>query len=484
MSVLGIDVVLKRVKKEKLIENLGKRELENPEGVGVDLRLGAIHKIISGGAFIEADGAGGLGKRKGVKTQTLAEFNSKKRKQEEVVIKPGDYYLASTLEIINTPKDLMPLVFPRTSLFRAGLLLLNSKTDPGYRGTLTMGLKNLSDHEVTLQMGARICNIVFFKIEGKTVNYRGQHQGGRVSPEKVENFNSFPGRGVYGKVRGEHFIMGNDALMSEKGINIEALKERVVGDIEAGKSFVWVARNDEHREVWGVIVLSDVIREESLAAIEKLHQMKVKVAMITGDNEAIAKNVASKLTIDTYFSQVRPEDKVNKVRELQKDGSIVSMVGDGVNDAPALTQANVGIAIGAGTDVAVEAGQIVLIKNNPMDIVKIIELSRQTNTKMVQNLFWAAGYNVVAIPLAAAKTAAGVARGGPLSGIWGPTFIAKGIIFGFSGGTKATQSKTPIPLFVLKRSVVVPRRIFPKEHLLDWAKPKFMADLSQIVKVG
>ncbi|KKR25057.1 MAG: Deoxycytidine deaminase, partial [Candidatus Daviesbacteria bacterium GW2011_GWB1_39_5] len=101
-------------------------------------------------------------------------------------IKPGDYYLASTLEIINTPKDLMPLVFPRTSLFRAGLLLLNSKTDPGYRGTLTMGLKNLSDHEVTLQMGARICNIVFFKIEGMSVDYRGQHQGGRVSPHEEE----------------------------------------------------------------------------------------------------------------------------------------------------------------------------------------------------------------------------------------------------------------------------------------------------------
>src|SRR3972149_7881741 len=158
MSVLGIDEVLKRVKKDGLIENLGKRELKNPEGVGVDLRLGAIHKIVAGGAFIEADpstrsGQVGYGKRKGVKTEILAQYNSKKRKQEEVVIKPGDYYLASTLEIINSPKDLMPLVFPRTSLFRAGLLLLNSKTDPGYKGQLTMGLKNLSAYEIKLQMG-------------------------------------------------------------------------------------------------------------------------------------------------------------------------------------------------------------------------------------------------------------------------------------------------------------------------------------------
>lgn len=188
MSIIGINEVLKRVKKEKLIENLGKRELKNPEGVGMDLRLGAVHQVVEGGAFIEADGSltGGLGKRKGVKTKELAGFKKGARGQQWVVIKPGDYYLASTLEVINTPKDLMPLVFPRTSLFRAGLLLLNSKTDPGYKGTLTMGLKNLSDFDVKLQIGARICNIVFFKIDGETVDYRGQHQGGRVSPHEEE----------------------------------------------------------------------------------------------------------------------------------------------------------------------------------------------------------------------------------------------------------------------------------------------------------
>ncbi len=184
--IIGIDEVLKRVKEEKLIENLGKRELENPEGVGVDLRLGSVHQIIEGGAFIQGDGVKGLGSRKGVKTELLSEYKNRKRKQEWVIIKPGDYYLVSTLEIINTPKDLMPVVYPRTSLFRAGLLLLNSKTDPGYKGTLTMGLKNLSEFEVKLQIGARVCNIVFFKIEGKTTIYRGQHQGGRISPHEEE----------------------------------------------------------------------------------------------------------------------------------------------------------------------------------------------------------------------------------------------------------------------------------------------------------
>lgn len=190
MSVIGVNLILERVKNlptgGKLVENLGKRELENPEGVGVDLRLGSIHEIVEGGAFIEVDGVAGLGRRKGVKTKVLAEFKPKAKKQLEVSIEPGIYYLIQTFESLNTPKDLMPVVYPRSSLFRAGLLLLNSKTDPGYKGALTMGLVNLSPFPVSLQMGARICNIVFFTILGDVVNYRGQHQGGRVAPNEVE----------------------------------------------------------------------------------------------------------------------------------------------------------------------------------------------------------------------------------------------------------------------------------------------------------
>ncbi len=183
MSVLGINEIHKRIKKHGLIKNLGKRELENPEGVGIDLRLGSVHKIIKGGAFIEMDGVE-LGKRLGVETKLVAQFVE--GKVQEVVIKPGQYFLVQTYEEINTPLDLMPLLHPRTSLFRSGLLLLNSKTDPGYVGKLTMGLTNLSPFPVKLQLGARICNIIFHKIEGKTVKYRGQHQGGRVSPKKTE----------------------------------------------------------------------------------------------------------------------------------------------------------------------------------------------------------------------------------------------------------------------------------------------------------
>ena len=186
MSVLGLSEIHKRIKKHTLLKNLGQRDLNNPEGVGIDLRLGSVHKIVKGGAFIEADSDIKLGKRKGVETKLVAEYVDGGKTQKKIVIKPGQYYLVQTIESVNTPLDLMPIVHTRTSLFRAGLLLLNSKTDPGYQGQLTMGLTNLSPFPVRLQMGARICNIIFHKIDGKTVKYRGQHQGGRVSPKKAE----------------------------------------------------------------------------------------------------------------------------------------------------------------------------------------------------------------------------------------------------------------------------------------------------------
>jgi deoxycytidine triphosphate deaminase len=184
MSVLGVTEVLERIQQQDLIAGLSPRELENPEGVGLDLRLGEVHTISEGGAFIEADGEAGLGLRRGVQTESVAEW--KAGGKEYAVIAPGKYYLVRTMETINTPLDLMPVVYPRASLFKAGLLLISSKTDPGYRGPLVFGLKNLSDFEVKLQLGARFCNIVFFTIEGVGTTYRGQHQGGRVSIKETE----------------------------------------------------------------------------------------------------------------------------------------------------------------------------------------------------------------------------------------------------------------------------------------------------------
>lgn len=180
MSVIGIHEVVRRIKEEELITGLGGRDLSSPEGTGIDLRLGAVHKMTEGGAYIEADGAAGLGRRKGVVTEEVAKLKDGDE-QDEFVIGPGEYYLVQTAESVKTPLDLMPMVYPRSSLFRAGLSLLATKTDPGYEGPLTFGLANLSTFPVKLQLGARICNIVFYKIEGEVIGYRGQHQGGRVS---------------------------------------------------------------------------------------------------------------------------------------------------------------------------------------------------------------------------------------------------------------------------------------------------------------
>jgi Cu2+-exporting ATPase len=171
-----------------------------------------------------------------------------------------------------------------------------------------------------------------------------------------------------------------------------------------GQSVVHLVRanhDNSSPEVIASIALADVIRPESRATVDKLHQIGVHVAMLTGDSQAVAKSVAEELGIDAYFAEVLPDQKDAKVSELQHQGHRVAMVGDGVNDAPALTRANVGIAIGSGTDVAVESAGIILVRSNPFDVVKIISLSRASYRKMIQNLVWAAGYNVVALPLAA-----------------------------------------------------------------------------------
>jgi len=181
MTVLGAREVIRRIHAESLIMDLGLRDLSNPEGTGIDLRLGSVHTITEGGAFIEADGAAGLGRRHGVTTKEIFSFKGESDAQDTLVIKPGEYYLVQTVESLNTPMDVMPMIYPRSSLHRAGLLLLVTKTDPGYQGKLTLGLTNLGPFEVKLQLGARICNIVFYKIEGEGIGYRGQHQGGRVS---------------------------------------------------------------------------------------------------------------------------------------------------------------------------------------------------------------------------------------------------------------------------------------------------------------
>jgi Cu2+-exporting ATPase len=196
----------------------------------------------------------------------------------------------------------------------------------------------------------------------------------------------------------EYHLGGPALLSAEKATVPSELRVAAERAAERGQAAIYLVRDGD---VLAVFAVADAIREESRQAIAALHERGIEVAMLTGDARAVATAVAEELGIDTVFAEVLPEDKASKVRELQAQGKLVAMVGDGVNDAPALATADIGIAIGAGTDVAVEAGDIVLVRSDPRDIPRIISLSRATYRKMIQNLWWAAGYNVVAIPLAA-----------------------------------------------------------------------------------
>ena len=193
--------------------------------------------------------------------------------------------------------------------------------------------------------------------------------------------------------------MGGPALLKKLDLQVSpAIRTAGEESERRGQTTVYLVEDGEAIAVFG---LADKVREESRAAIDALHRMRVEVVMLTGDAQAVADAVAFDLGIDTVFAEVLPDQKADKIRSLQAEGKRVAMVGDGVNDAPALVSADVGVAIGAGTDVAVEAGDVVLVRSDPRDLPRIIALSRATYRKMLQNLWWAAGYNVFAIPLAA-----------------------------------------------------------------------------------
>jgi Cu2+-exporting ATPase len=212
----------------------------------------------------------------------------------------------------------------------------------------------------------------------------------------VEGFKSIPGKGAEGKVNGREVKAVSPGYLKEN--NIETSDERIEKLSSQGKTVIYVLVNGE---LAGAIALADIIRPESKEAIAKLKEMGVRCMMITGDNRQVARWVADEIGLDEYFAEVLPDKKAEKVKEVQSRGLMVAMTGDGVNDAPALAQADVGIAIGAGTDVAVATADVVLVRSNPLDVVSIIKLSRATYRKMLQNLGWATGYNAFAIPLAA-----------------------------------------------------------------------------------
>lgn len=271
-------------------------------------------------------------------------------------------------------------------------------------GTLTKGEQGIVGIETIAGWDENRALALAAAIEGDSEHMiaRGIRNAARekqlVLPQ-ISDFEAIKGRGVRAELDGKEVYVGGPRLLELLTLQPAALIEQFAQQVgEKGQSVIYLVQ-DNH--IVAAFALADVIRPESKLAVQHLHDMGIEVAMLTGDSKAVAKAVADELGIDHYFAEVLPEHKDQKISELQRQNKKVAMVGDGVNDAPALTRADIGIAIGSGTDVAIESAGLILVQSNPLDVVKIIELSRASYRKMIQNLVWATGYNVVALPLAA-----------------------------------------------------------------------------------
>lgn len=230
---------------------------------------------------------------------------------------------------------------------------------------------------------------------GEAIVAKAKEQGAAF--DEVTNFEAIPGFGIKGHVGETLVFLGNEKWMSENGLANVEMNDKANHFAEQGKTPLYIGYNDA---VQGLIVVADTVKESSARAIQTLHEMGIQVAMMTGDHERTAQAIAAEVGIDRVFSEVLPQDKANYVSKLQEEGYIVAMVGDGINDAPALAQAQVGIAIGTGTDVAIESADAVLMKSDLMDVPAMLKLSRATIRNIKENLFWAFAYNVIGIPFA------------------------------------------------------------------------------------
>ncbi len=279
-------------------------------------------------------------------------------------------------------KDIQAVVFDKTGTLTKGELGVDSVVPlvDGYTvdeiAYLAASLEQYSEHPIA-----------------KAIVEYAEKNGIKLG--KAEDFKALPGVGVEGVVDGRRVRVVSSSHLLEQGVEVSGEAKKL---LEQGKTVVFLLVEDKPV---GAIALSDVVREESREAIKTLKEMGIKTIMLTGDNRHVAASVAKELGIDEFYAEVLPHEKAEVVKKIKEKGYVTAMVGDGVNDAPALMEADVGIAIGAGTDIAIESADIILVKNDPRDVPKLIELSRKSYRKMRQNLFWAVGYNVFAIPAAA-----------------------------------------------------------------------------------
>ena len=312
----------------------------------------------------------------GLATPTAIMVGTGKGAENGILIKGG--------EALETTHKISTIVFDKT-------------------GTITEGKPTVTDVLTTEGIEADVLLSVTASAEKGSEHPLGQAivlgaQAKGLELLKVDGFEAITGRGIEASIGGQTVLAGNRKLMDERGISLtqlEAESDRLAGE---GKTPMYVAVDGR---LAGIVAVADVVKGSSRAAIESLHRMGIEVAMITGDNQKTAQAIAKQVGIDRVLAEVLPQDKSNEVKKLQAEGRKVAMVGDGINDAPALAQADIGIAIGSGTDVAMESADIVLMRSDLMDVPTAIDLSKRTIRNIKQNLFWAFGYNVIGIPIAA-----------------------------------------------------------------------------------
>jgi Cu+-exporting ATPase len=310
----------------------------------------------------------------GIATPTAILVGAAKGAENGILIKGGDS--------LEKTRELQAIVFDKTGTLTKGKLSVTDVVaeDPGELLSTAASLEQMSEHPI-----------------GEAIVREAKARG--ISPREPREFEALPGKGAKGKVDGSMVVVGTQRLMGEIGASTkEDLRARADELFNKGKTLIFVAVSSE---VKGMIAVADEIKDNAADVVRRLRGMGLQTLMITGDNPRTAEAIARQVGIDRYLAEVLPDQKASEVKKLQDEGLVVAMVGDGINDAPALAQADVGVALGSGTDVAVETGGIILIKSDLMDVVTAIQLSKRTYSKIRQNLFWAFGYNTALIPVAA-----------------------------------------------------------------------------------
>ncbi|MCJ7423465.1 heavy metal translocating P-type ATPase [Candidatus Bathyarchaeota archaeon] len=310
----------------------------------------------------------------GIATPTAILVGAAKGAQNGILIKGGDY--------LEKARQLQAIVFDKTGTLTKGRLAVTDivSDDPDRLLSIAASLENMSEHPI-----------------GEAIVREAKNRG--LTLEQPKSFEVLPGKGVKGTVKGKKTVVGTQRFIGESNVVIsKELQASADKFLSQGKSLVYVAIDGKAD---GIITVADELKENAADVVKRLKEMKLQVVMITGDNKRTAEAIASKAGIDRYLAEILPDKKAEEIKKLQNEGLVVAMVGDGINDAPALAQADIGIALGSGTDIALEAGGIVLIRNDLMDVVTAIQLSKRTYSKIKQNFFWAFGYNAALIPIAA-----------------------------------------------------------------------------------